>query len=256
MSLMTAPISHTLESLLIAWRHPSFCWLRWSQGVDLRHATRLKRLKDEGYLDGVTHVIDAGANVGAYAKAMASVLPEATIHCFEPAPATFDKLRQNTARLRNVRAYNLALGAQPATLPMFTCPMDESNSLLKSTAILQDSWAKTRPTGQVQVEVSRLDDLLVREKAQGRLFIKVDVQGYEIELLKGATTALQQCVLLQVEVSLVPLYENAPMLPEVWDYVSRSGLKFLMFDDLLHSSRNQQPVSCDLYFYRPAQPLV
>ena len=45
-------------------------------------------------------------------------------------------------------------------------------------------------------------------------------------------------------------------MPEVWDYLSRSGLKFLMFDDVLRSSRNQQPVSCDLYFYRPAQPLA
>ena len=101
---MTRSIPHSLESLLIASFHPRLSWLRCTQGVDLRHAARLKRLKDEGYLDGVTHVIDAGANVGSYAKAMSFVLPEATIHCFEPATATFERLRQNTARLRNVRA--------------------------------------------------------------------------------------------------------------------------------------------------------
>ena len=250
---MKALIPHRLESLLLAALNPSLGWLRCTRGVSLRGAARLRWLKKMGHLAGVTQVVDAGANEGAFARSVAAVLPEAAIYCFEPVPATFARLQRNTAALPNVELANVALGPARAQVPMYTCPLDEANSLLRGTRALTDAWNETAPTGQVEVEVWPLDDFLAGKKAPGKFFLKADVQGYELELLKGAAATLRRCALLQLETSLVPLYESAPTLPQLWQFVVDAGFEFLMLGDVLTSRQNRQPVSCDLYFSKPAR---
>src|SRR5207244_3629261 len=146
-----------------------------------------------------------------------AVLPEATIYCFEPVPATFTRLQRNTAALPNVQLVNVALGAARAKAPMFTCALDQANSFLHRTRTLTEAWSSTATNGQVDVEVRTLDDFFADLTASGNIFLKADVQGYEMELLKGARSTLERCSLLQLERSLVPLYENASTLPQWWE---------------------------------------
>jgi Methyltransferase FkbM domain len=88
------------------------------------------------------------------------------------------------------------------------------------------------------------------EGTNGNYFLKADVQGYEIELLKGASQSLAQCKLLQLEVSLVPLYEGAPTFADVWNHVGAAGFSLLDVVDLLHSPKDGTVLSCDLIFAR------
>jgi len=247
-------IPHRIESLLLAALNPSLGWLRCTRGVSLRGAARLHWLKRAGHFAGVTQVVDAGANEGAFARVVTAALPQAAVYCFEPVPATFTRLQRNTAALPKVQLANIALGAARGKVPMFTCAHDEANSLLRGTPTLTDAWSQTAQTGQVDVEVWPLDDFFAGQKATGRLFLKADVQGYELELLKGASETLRRCSLLQLETSLVSLYQNAPTLPQLWEFVVNAGFQFLMVADVLTSKQNQQPVSCDLFFYKPAAP--
>ncbi len=250
---MKPAIPHCIESFILASLHPRLGWLRWTEGNDLRVSIRLEQLKKAGYLDGINYVIDAGANEGAFAKVVSAVLPQMPVYCFEPIPATYARLQKTTSRLKAVQPVNLALGSESTTLPMYTCPHDESNSLLPSTRTFIEAWPEVNPNGQVKVGVTRLDDFIAREKLHGRFFLKADVQGYELELLKGGGAALNDCVLLQLECSIVKMYENSPMVPELWDFVGSLGFQFLMLFDVLNSPRTQQPVSCDIFFYKPNQ---
>lgn len=120
---------------------------------------------------------DIGANVGSYTL-LASGIAKSNTVCFEPSAGTFQTLsnniRLNTLEER-VRAYNLALGNEAGFLN-FTEGEDTTNHVLKESDIAAFS----------KVEVARLDDL--NEKTPS--LIKIDVEGFETEVLKGANAIL------------------------------------------------------------------
>ena len=105
-------------------------------------------------------------------------------------------------------------------------------------------------SGVVDVDVWRLDDYLRSRSVSGTYFLKADVQGFELQLFRGATETLRRTPLLQVEISLVPLYRGAPDLADLWRHLEPLGYRLLDVADLLVSPRTGKPVSCDLLFER------
>jgi FkbM family methyltransferase len=135
--------------------------------------------------------IDIGANVGTYTVLAAKVV-DARVIAIEPVPATFDRLRDNIQinRLHSVvRAENVAVGA--------------ANSVLSMTAD-HDAMNHVAPDGEtagtlIEVPVKRLDDLLGNETPT---MIKIDVEGYETEVIRGASNAFTNSNLKAVIVEL------------------------------------------------------
>ena len=243
-------LPHSLESIVLALTHPSAAYFRIAESLDLRICVRLNRLRRAGKFQGITHILDAGANEGVYATACARMLPFAKIICFEPVPATHKRLVENTKRYPQIKSVNLALGSARATLPMNVGAFHAANSLLKMNSAHLENWPDSAPSDVVMVPIMSLDEFMEKEGITGNYFIKADVQGYEIELLKGANQSLKQCKLLQLEVSLIPLYEGAPTLADIWNHVTSIGFSLFDVVDILYSPRNGMALSCDLIFAR------
>ena len=123
---------------------------------------------------------DIGANVGSY-TVLASAEIGARAYAFEPSESTY-KLLQTNIRLNNIEekvtAYNIALGAAPGKL-RFTVGLDTMNHMASGQA--------GEHTAEVQVDT--LDHVLGLKTP---LLLKIDVEGFESEVLKGATRTLQQ----------------------------------------------------------------
>jgi FkbM family methyltransferase len=122
--------------------------------------------------------VDIGANVGLYTHLLSRCVGErGLVYAFEPNPALFASLERNcrTNGLANVRLHNVALGAQDDTLTLTRARFNSGDSRLS-----RDETSAA--SGSVSVPVRRLDGLL-----EGRPldFVKIDVQGWELEVFKG-----------------------------------------------------------------------
>src|ERR1035437_10165505 len=247
---MGSQLPHSLESVMLALTHPRAAYLRIAESLDLRLCVRLDKMRRSGMFQGITHIFDAGANEGAYGSACARILPFAEIICFEPVPATYKTLVANTKRYSQIKPVNLALGSSRTELPMNVGNFHVSNSLLKMNTKHLENWPGSAPSDIVMVPVVPLDEFIEKEGIKGNYFLKADVPGYEIELLKGASQSLARCNLLQLEVSLVPLYEGAPAFADIWNYVTSAGFSLLDVVDIFHSPKNGTALFCDLVFVR------
>ena len=129
-------------------------------------------------------VLDVGANVGKYAQA-AQQIPGAQIHCFEPSCTTFKKLSSNVT---GVVLNNVGCGAQESRLTLYG---DGNDSTLDSL-MRRDLSSKEIEHGKVvqQVKVITLDDYCADFEHIDLL--KLDIEGFELEALKGCKTLLQQ----------------------------------------------------------------
>lgn len=124
--------------------------------------------------------VDVGANVGSY-TILASAHSGANSISFEPLPATFQKLKNNIQLNQlsgKVKAHNMALGSQAGEL-LFTNSLDTMNHVVKDAQ-----------EGVISVQVNTLDDIL--NNGPVPLLIKIDVEGFETEVIKGATKTLHE----------------------------------------------------------------
>lgn len=127
----------------------------------------------------VRTILDCGAHHGRVAREYAAAFPSATIHSFEPTPATFEVLKRNVGSHPRIKPVNAAVGATEGTLDFYIAPFEQANSLLPRHPGHPELEKK------VQVRVRRLDDYC-REQGIDRVdVLKLDVEGYEGPALTG-----------------------------------------------------------------------
>jgi FkbM family methyltransferase len=241
-------VKHHLESLFIAISHPKIAWLRLRRSADLRIAMGLNSFSKKGYLRGVTRVYDVGANVGLFAKTCAVLFKHMEITCFEPVPATYEVLKRECGIIPRIQVEQLAIGEGAGVQRMHTSGFDQADSLLKPGKELLKGWSAAKPSGYVDVKVVALDDYVQEKNPEINIFLKIDVQGYELFVLKGAEKTLKQCRCIQVEVSIMEMYQEAPKLPDVWQFLTDHGFELAEIFGILRSPQHGLPVSCDLLF--------
>jgi FkbM family methyltransferase len=156
-------------------------------------------------LSSATTVLDVGANHGDFAQAASALFPEAGVLLFEPLP---DMQRHLNALIETSqpkwRLMPCALGNEPGRFPLF---IDESDDAIGSFTGFTDDYLKAnpqaRPAREILCEVRTLDDVAREQNIKAIDLLKIDVEGFEFEVLKGASSALQTTRAVIVEVSLI-----------------------------------------------------
>jgi FkbM family methyltransferase len=175
-------------------------------------------------------VLDVGANVGQFASTVRQSGYAGTIVSFEAIPAVHAQLKAQAGQdPRWVVAPCAALGRESKQIEINVAGNSVSSSLLPMHAAHQKIAPDSAYVGKQVVQMRRLDRLcegLVPR--DGSLFLKVDTQGYEKEVLEGAHELLPRIAAMQVELSLIPLYEGAPTLVDMVSYIESRG--FEMFN--------------------------
>lgn len=151
-------------------------------------------------------VVDLGANEGRWTAALLAVAPNARVIAVEPAPAMRALLEQRFAGHPNVRVVGKAVGAEPGTATLNVTEHANNSSLRRPNAEHDAMYGDGfRVREEVEVEVVTLDDLLGDEVAD---VIKIDVQGLEIDVLRGAERALRTTRAVLLETNFVSYYEG------------------------------------------------
>ena len=168
--------AHRAVYSLIAWDNPT------AGKEDYEFLTRVLRQGDV--------VVDVGANIGFITLAAAGMVGDAgRVYAIEPNPRTFRYLRSNVRlnEYRNVVLMCCAVGAASGHARMSDSPLDDINRVL--------------PDGPVRVRLGTLDEILMDEKRDIRL-LKVDVEGYEMAVFRGAPETLKRTQVVYFEASL------------------------------------------------------
>jgi FkbM family methyltransferase len=199
---------------------------------------------------GVDQIFDVGASSGGYARELREFGYRGNIVSFEPLTEPYARLQATAALDARWTAVNLALGAATTTAPMHVAANSASSSLLP----MNDAHRRAAPwaayIGEQEVSVTRLDDIF-HEYRQGRVpFLKMDVQGYEEQVLEGATLSLRVVRGVQLEMSLVPLYGHAWMLTEAVLYLEEAGFHLVSLEPGFYDHQTGQLLQADGIFMR------
>lgn len=171
-----------------------------------------------GALD-IRAVLDVGANVGSYRDFLREQVGfGGDIVSVEPIPSLAQSMMARAGSDRRWRIVECALGASPGKAALNVMASSTFSSFHEPDhSRLSMFEQKNRVVERLDVQVRTLDEF-VRElmpvAAPGRVFVKLDTQGFDLAVLEGAKGTIADIAAIQTELSVIPIYEGAP------DYVT------------------------------------
>lgn len=177
-------------------------------------------------------VLDIGANIGNYARNLRRLGYTNRIISFEPLKNVFGKLQRNSKSDNQWSVHNYALGDEEGTNTIHVANNSYSSSILKMLPSHLESAPKSKYIGKEEIEIKRLDAVfnsLSIEKE--KIMLKIDTQGYEKNVLDGAAEILSKISLIQLEMSLIPLYENEMLFKEMNNYLDERGFQLVSLEN-------------------------
>jgi FkbM family methyltransferase len=173
----------------------------------------LRRARDAGVV--LRQVVDVGASDGGWTRECLRVFPDARYLLVEPREVHAAALSALTSSRSNVRVWRGALGSRPGSLDLHV--HGDQSSFLASDSFPTDTAER--------VEVRTLDSFLGTDLLQPPDLIKADVQGYELEVLRGAAHSLETAKLLLLEVSYRRMYRDLPLAHDVIAHAASAGFR-------------------------------
>lgn len=194
--------------------------------VDL--ARRMKLLK---YLQ-INNVLDVGANVGNYVGELFELGYSGKAISFEPLKNEYGILLKNTSNNKNWTCYNYALGEQNENAFINVAANKDSSSILPMLDAHIESAPNSKYFTKQEIQIKKLDaiyDKLVSNS--DNIYLKIDTQGYEMQVLKGAANSLKFIKCVQLELSIIPLYEGATDYRNMLDYMYSAGFHLVSVEN-------------------------
>lgn len=190
-------------------------------------------------------LVDVGAYEGTWTAEMLELFPDTTVYCVEALDEKIPALNQRFPS-NNVLVYHALVGPSQQTDVAFFA--SESGS-----SVMQELSAANKQMRMLNM--TTLDSLLSNLTFQQPMLLKLDVQGFELEVLKGANNLLQQTDLLQLEVSWLNYNQAGPGVGEVMQALAAWGFVPLEIAGLHRRKDNWALVQSDIIFCRPDWPL-
>jgi FkbM family methyltransferase len=167
-------------------------------------------------------VLDVGASDGSWARAIREEGFRGRIVSFEPLAESFAELQRSASW----EVQRVALADRSGRVPLHVAANRQSSSLLPMARRHEEAAPDAPVVGEEDVEAARLDDLDVVRPGE-RAYLKLDVQGAELEVLRGAARTLDAVRVLEAELSTVELYEGQALLGEVVEHLRAAGFDLI-----------------------------
>jgi FkbM family methyltransferase len=193
-------------------------------------------------------ICDVGANAGTWTCLAKSVFPAAAVEAFEPLEAPAAAFARRTAGLAGVRLHPVALGPRDGTVALELTDFPDATSVLS----LSDEGRRTfnvASSGRREVRQATLDGLIASGAVRAPDLIKLDIQGYELEALKGGERAVRAARAVLCEVSFRSFYEGQALFADVLAFLGERGFRLHAFG---HSLVADEPLAqADALFLKP-----
>lgn len=218
------------------------------RGQDALALARRKRVIEAHSID---LVIDVGANSGQYGCAMRELGYEGRIHSFEPMNSAWVELQRRITGDALWKASQMALGEAPGTKILHIAGNSISSSVLDMLPAHESNAPQSRYVKDEQVAVSTLDEEFPKINGNAsRIWLKLDVQGYESKVLEGATRSLNAINVIQTEMSLTPLYADQVTYLALCEKLAMYGFNLVGVEAGFQDRSNGQLLQIDGIFAR------
>ena len=194
-------------------------------------------------IKNISVVFDVGAHMGQTALHFRKVFKQANIHCFEPIPENFIQLKRNSASKDRIKSNQVALGASCGFASMELGDSDQRYAVYPNSE--NNTVARPKIT---KVKLYSIDQ-----------YLKIDVEGYEIEVLKGAKSALKSGTIQAIlaECDFDPNDAQHTYFNNLWDFLRKENFAFIGLYDVIHYTNKSGIGYCNALFINkisPAQP--
>lgn len=173
----------------------------------------------------IATIIDIGANIGQFADKVLDVLPNVQLHCFEPITDVYLLLKSKFEDRSNIHLYNFGLSDKNEQKKIFKNEYSPSSSLLEMLDLHKQNFDYAVKTEPESINLRILDEVFSTPLVKP-LLIKIDVQGYELPVLRGAEKLIQDADIIITETSFYPLYKDQPLFEDIYNYLTPRGFKY------------------------------
>lgn len=211
-------------------------------GAAIDHEGALKTLD-------CSFVVDVGANKGQFALVAHHCFPAARIISFEPLASPAAVFRRIFSGNGKVELHELAIGPQSEEHLIHISAQEDSSSLLPITELQTANFPGTAEKGVQVIRVEPLTKFLSAKDIHGPALLKIDVQGYELSVLKGAEALLASFDFIYAECSFVELYESQALADDIISYLQKKRFALAGVYNLSLSKKGAA-IQADFLFHR------
>lgn len=208
---------------------------------------RRQRLIEHHQIDTV---LDVGANAGQFGLELRRQFGyRGRIVSFEPLTAAFAQLQRAATGDVDWQVLQLALGDVKGTETIHVAGNSESSSIREMLKLHADAAPHSRYTGEETIRVETLDAIFKQTCIGAKnIYLKIDTQGYEAQVLRGAATSLARIDMIQIEMSLAPLYAGQALFDELYADLRAKGYVLVGVENNFGDARTGQLLQIDGIF--------
>ena len=214
-----------------------------------KHPTvRLKKILQSC---GINLVLDVGASIGQTGELLRSINYKGKIVSFEPLSSAYKELLCNTKGDKSWEAHNFALGNKNGKVLINIAGNSYSSSILDMLPSHVKFAPESKYIGQEEIEVKTLDSIFSSLCNQSdNIYLKIDTQGFEINVIKGAEKSLQFIDTIQLEMSLIPLYKNELLYNEMNHFLYQLGYSLISIEPGFSDKDTGRLLQVNGFFHR------
>jgi FkbM family methyltransferase len=180
----------------------------------------------------INKIIDIGANVGNYSLELFKLGYKGQIVSFEPLSSAYKKLAYNSKSVQNWFVINCALGDFNGKCEINVSENSDSSSLLGMLPDHLKSAPNSKYISKEEIEVKKLDSIFEQiTNKDENVYLKIDTQGFEKAVLDGAINSLKKIKAIQIELSIIPLYENSLDHKVLINFLELNGFKLISIEN-------------------------
>lgn len=210
--------------------------------------TNLRRIAPK-----IDFIIDVGANSGQFTQVVNHFYPKAKIESFEPIPEFFLKIEKKFASNKNIIVHNQALGNEEGEIGFYRNKFGHISSILEISSDNIHYPKEENDLDQIKVKINTLDKLYFsNDKISGVSLLKLDVQGYELEVLKGGKRIIQEIDYIIIEANLEQLYKEQPTFTEINKFLNDKNFEVIGMLDFNLGNKNKY-IEIDLLYKNTAK---
>ena len=138
-------------------------------------------------------IFDVGANEGEYSNLLTMHFPDAEIYSFEPVVDTYNILNNNIRQNKNIKCFNVGLGDRQEVVDIYTYDTKDNNKHASVySSVITDLHHAPNDVKSFTAVMDTIDDFCKKEEMSHIDFLKIDTEGHELSVLKGATSLLER----------------------------------------------------------------
>jgi len=171
-------------------------------------------------------VLDIGSNKGQFILLIKKLYKNKIFYSFEPIREILEKQKKFFKDKRNLFFYNIGIGKKYEKKKFYITNRKDSSSFLKVERKIKGN-EDYRVEEERIITIKSLDKIMSEKKLLGPILMKIDVQGFELEVLKGSSSTLKKTKYIIIEVSNDEIYFKQPLSNEIIKYLNSNNFEII-----------------------------